>query len=75
MAFRKISKISLGDKILRSGNVGIGIPTPQNPLNVAGLINSTTGFITGAKTGVTISGTSCKITEITGGIITGATCS
>jgi hypothetical protein len=36
-----------------ANNVGIGTTTPQNTLNVIGAINSTTGFIVGANTGLT----------------------
>jgi len=38
-------------RISGNGNVGIGTASPQNPLNVVGAINSTTGFIVGASVG------------------------
>lgn len=57
-----------------SGNVGIGTTAPSQKLDVAGNAK-TYQYYTNASKGVTASGTSCTITEITGGIITGATCS
>ena len=61
--------------ILGTGNVGIGTTTPQNPLNVIGAINATTGFIMGANTGMTGNYTNGNCwNTINGGIITATNC-
>ena len=65
------------------GDVGMGILNPQNKLNVEGKVNATTGFITGAYTGISDSSsywlctsndcsTTCQV-NIQGGIIVGCT--
>jgi hypothetical protein len=47
------------------------VVTPSGALPAA---NSTAGVIAGGANGVTVSGVSCTITAVTGGIVTGATC-
>ncbi|MEI6732083.1 MAG: hypothetical protein WCK90_05410, partial [archaeon] len=66
--------------------LGIGTITPTELLDVAqngiirgnfttnGTINTNKNFSINGINGITASGTSCTITAITGGIITGATC-
>jgi hypothetical protein len=65
---------SFGGSSVFKGNVGIGIDTPTQKLDVKGSVNISGTYYAQNKTGFTGSGTSCTITAITGGIITGATC-
>jgi hypothetical protein len=45
-----------------------------NGINAAGRVDTLQNFSVNGMQGVTASGTTCTITAITGGIITGATC-
>ncbi len=63
--------------ISTGGNVGIANTTPAFPLDVTGIISSSTGFRVGSSNGVTVScGGNAYIESIiiAGGIITGGTC-
>ena len=58
-----------------NGNLGIGTTAPKNKLNVIGAVNATTGFISGANTGLTgnYSVGSCWM-AYSGGIMYGTNC-
>lgn len=59
--------------ILYNKNVGIGTTNPATKLDVDGTINSK-NYSSEGRIGINATGTSCTITRITNGLVTGAVC-
>jgi len=66
--------LEVDSNIYAIGNVSIGTLSPTYKLTVDGTIYST-GMTVSGNVGISTTGASCTITAITGGIITGGSCS